>query len=51
MGEVDKETDVDIKYVRKQLRANQHTPLTAFYFLLLKKMVTEGEHLEELEDG
>lgn len=51
MSEIDTETQIDVKYVKKQLLANQHTPLTAFYFLLLKKKIIEGEPLEETEDG
>ena len=29
--------------------ANQHTPLTSHYFLLLKKKIIEGEPIEERE--
>lgn len=47
MKNEDSEKPIDYRYVKKQILANQHTHLTAFYFLLLKKKITEGEPLED----
>jgi hypothetical protein len=38
---------IDKIQVKMQIQANQNTPLTAFYYLLLKKKMIEGEPIED----
>ena len=38
-------------YIIKCLQANRHHPLTAHYYLLLKKKIISGEPLEDAEEG
>ena len=39
---------IDVSYVKKLLQANMHGPLTAFYHLLLKRKIIQGETLEDI---
>ena len=52
-AEENKEEDNDLKkveygHVKLCLQAHVHNPITAFYYLLLKKKVIQGEPLDDL---
>ena len=44
----DKLNKIDVGYVKKCLQANIPNSLTSYFFLLAKKMMLQGEHLEVL---
>jgi len=39
------------RYTKQCLEANRHNEATAYYFLMLKQILLEGESLEYYEDG
>lgn len=47
--ESSEEMRIDHKHVKLCLQAHVHNPITAYYYLLLKKKVVEGEPLDDLE--
>lgn len=43
----DEWNSIDTDFVKKCVEANQHNCLTSYYYLLTKKMMIQGEELEE----
>jgi len=44
------ELSFDHKKVRLCLQAHVHNPLSAYYYLLLKKKIIQGEPLDDIEE-
>ena len=44
------EIKVNFAHVKLCLQAHIHNPVTAYYYLLLKKKVIQGEPLDDIED-
>ena len=44
------EIKVNFSHVKLCLQAHIHSPVTAYYYLLLKKKVIQGEPLDDIED-
>ena len=44
----DPDLKVEHQHVKLCLQAHVHNPVTAFYYLLLKKKVVQGEHIDDL---
>lgn len=43
------EIKVDFTHVKLCLQAHIHNPVTAYYYLLLKKKIIQGEPLDDVE--
>jgi hypothetical protein len=41
---------IDHQHVKLSLQAHFHTPVTAYYYLLLKKKIIEGQPLDDIEE-
>ena len=41
---------VNFNHVKLCLQAHVHNPVTAYYYLLLKKKIVQGEPLDDLDE-